>query len=65
MTRPLTLTPRQLDQAAHAWHLGSAALGAWAARNGFIQRYGELVKAVREYTGDDIDYSQETTCTTS
>lgn len=61
MTRPLNLTPRQLEQAAHAWDLGSAALGAWAARNKLSYRYSEVVRAVREYLHDDRDYSQETT----
>ena len=40
MTRPLTLTPRQLEQAAHAWECGGCLmLGAWAARNKLSYQY--------------------------
>lgn len=57
----LELTVEQIAGAAHAWSLGSAALGSWAARNGCIRQYGALVLAVREHLGDDRDYSQEGT----
>jgi len=61
MTRPLPLTPRQLDEAAHAWEIGgSAVLGLWCARNRLIHDYGRVVRLVREYLHDDTDYSQET-----
>lgn len=56
----LDLTADQLAGAARAWQMGSAALGSWAARNDCIRQYGALVRLVREYTGDRIDYSQET-----
>ena len=59
MTRPLTLTPRQLEEAAHAWESGSAVLGLWCARNKLIHDYGRVVRLVREYTHDNRDYSQE------
>lgn len=55
----LELTAGQLRGAAHAWGLGSAALGAWAVRNKCIRQYSALVLAVREHLGDDRDYSQE------
>lgn len=58
-TQHLELTEAQLASAAHAWGMGSAALGAWAARNGCIRKYPQLVQLVREYTHDTTDYSQE------
>ena len=61
MTRPLTLTPQKLEEAAHAWSPGCQVLGLWCARNKLIHDYGRVVRLVREYTGDTRDYSQETT----
>lgn len=59
--KPLTLTPRQLEQAAHAWECGGCLmLGGWAARNKLSYQYSQLVQLVREHTGDTTDYSQET-----
>lgn len=57
--KPLTLTPRQLEAAAHAWECGGCLmLGSWAARNKLSYQYGALVRLVREYTHDNTDYSQ-------
>ena len=51
----------EMREAAMAWQEGGTLmLGAWAARNIkplTVQKYGYLVEAVREYLGDDTDYS--------
>lgn len=57
----LDLTAEQLQGASHAWGMGSAALGAWAARNKCIRQYSALVLAVRGHLNDRVDYSQEGT----
>jgi hypothetical protein len=53
----LHLTRLELDDAAEAWKVGGhLALGLRRAR--LKCDYGDLVKAVRKYLGDDTDYSK-------
>ena len=65
------ITGAQLREACHAWQVGgSMMLGrclggikeAKTGKRGFTTaEYGALVQLVREHTGDQVDYSQETT----
>jgi hypothetical protein len=59
--RALILNFEELASAAYAWQSGgSLALGAWAARHMphfSVAEYGALVREVRDYLGDDTDYS--------
>lgn len=61
MNRALYLDQEALASAAHAWETGGTlALGAWSARHMprfTVAEYGALVREVRDYLGDDTDYT--------
>lgn len=60
--RVAQLSWNQIGAASTAWASGgSLALGAWATKHlphFTVAEYGELVREVRDYLGDDTDYSQ-------
>ena len=58
----LQLTPRQLQEACHAWAIGCPFFGAWAVRELkplTARTYGELIARVRRELHDTTDYSKE------
>ena len=57
------LSAKQIEAASAAWERGGTlGLGHWAARNLkplTVEKYGNLVAAVRSYLGDTKDYRDD------